>query len=102
MDRQETLHTLQEDVRAAKQRLDATMEKFDAIMRESPAGLPVPDSLESLHNASRELTRAREEHVEAHVRLNAFVAEGIIPDDLKESAGRKEGLGKVKIRRSGE
>jgi hypothetical protein len=34
--------------------------------------------------------------VEAHVRLNAFVAGGVVPENLKKSAGREERSGQVK------
>jgi hypothetical protein len=102
MEKAEILHTLQEDVRTAKQRLDAAMEKFDAVIQETPSALPHPDGVHRIHNAGRALNHAREEHVQAHVRLNAFVAQGIIPDDLTKRAGWKEVSGKVKIKSSGE
>ena len=102
MERQEILHTLQEDVRTAKQRLDAAMEKFDAVIQESPSALPHPDGVQRIHNAARVLNHAREEYVQAYVRLNAFVAEGIVPDNLKKRVGREEVLGKLKIESSGE
>ena len=55
MERQEILHTLQEDVRTAKQRLDAAMEKFDAVIQGSPSALPHPDGVQRIHNAARVL-----------------------------------------------
>ena len=102
MEKQETLHTLQGNVRAAKQQLDAATEQFDGVIQKSPGASPHPDGVQRIHNAAKALNHARGEHVQAHVRLKAFVAEGMIPDNLKESAVRKEELGRVKIQRSGE
>ena len=102
MEKQEILQLLQRDFRTAKLMLDAATEKFDAVIREAPSGLPLADGLERIHQASRELSATREEMVQAHVRLNAFVAEGIVPDNLKKPVGREEVLGKVTIEKSGE
>jgi hypothetical protein len=102
MERQEILQVLQRDFRTAKLMLDAATEKFDAVIREAPSGLPHPDGLDRIHQVSRALSNARQEMVEAQVRLNAFVAEGIIPDRLREGAEREEELEKVKVQSSGE
>jgi hypothetical protein len=96
------LQTLRRDAEAAQEKLAAATEKFDAIMRESPSALPHPDGVHRIHNAAKALSIARQEHVEAFVRLNAFVTEGIVPDNLRKGAGRKDVSGKVKIESSGE
>jgi hypothetical protein len=38
-----------------------------------------------IHNASRVLSLAREAVVEAHLRLNAFVKQGIVPEHLRKA-----------------
>jgi hypothetical protein len=102
MERDAILLTLRRDAETAKEKLAAATEKFDAMMRESPSALPHPDGVQRIHNAAKALSIARQEHVEAFVRLNAFVAEGIIPDNLRNGAGHEEELGKVKIESSGQ
>jgi len=102
MERQGVLQVLNRDFRAAKQRLDAATEKFDAVIREAPTGLSLPEGLQRIHNASRELSIAREEMVEAHVRLNAFMAEGIIPDHLEKGVGREQGFGEIAKKSAGQ
>jgi hypothetical protein len=63
---------------------------------------PLADGLQRIHNASRELSKAREEMVEAQVRLNAFVAEGLVPDILRKDMQREERSGEVKKKSSGQ
>jgi hypothetical protein len=102
MERGLILQTLRRDVQTAKEKLTAASEEFDAIIRESPSGAPHPDGVQRIHNAAKALSIARQEHVEAFARLNAFVAQGLVPDDLKKRWGREEVLGKVKIQSSGQ
>jgi hypothetical protein len=45
---------------------------------------PQPNGVQRLHDASGELSRAREQMIKAHNRLNDFLARGIVPDDLKQ------------------
>jgi hypothetical protein len=96
MEKEEILQLLQRYFHAAKQRLDAATEKFDAAIQESSGGSRLPHGLQRLHKASSELSHARQEMVDAHARLIAFVVEGIIPDNLKNDAVREEGSGQVK------
>jgi hypothetical protein len=102
MEREVILQTLRRDVQAAKERLTAATEKFDSIMSESPSALPHPDGVQRIHNAAKELSIARQEHVEAFVRLNAFVADGIIPDNLKKTAQPEERFGGLRKKSSGQ
>jgi len=44
---------------------------------------PHPDGTLHLHEASRQLSAARDEMMRAHNRLNDFLDKGIMPDDLK-------------------
>ena len=88
MDRGKILQLLQRDFHAAKQRLDAATEKFDAAIQQTSDGSRLPHGLERLHKASSELSHARQEMVDSHARLIAFVVEGTIPDHLKKSDER--------------
>jgi len=52
-------------------------------MGDIPSHLPHPDGTQHLSNAARELSAARKEMMDAHNRLNDFLARGIVPEDLK-------------------
>jgi hypothetical protein len=99
MEREVILQILRRDVEAAKEKLAAATQKFKAIIRESLSALLHPDGVHRIHNAAKALSIARQEHVEAFVRLNAFVAGGVVPDDLEKRC--EEGMGKVKKASSG-
>jgi len=57
--------------------------EFNAIMDRSPSGLSNPDGTNSVNNASRKLSAARKGVMDAHNRLNDFLARGVVPEDLK-------------------
>ena len=78
MEREGILQKSRRDVETAKEKLTASAEEFDAIIRESPSGVPHPDGVQRIHNAAKALSIARHEHVEAFARLTAFLAEGFI------------------------
>lgn len=86
MERSKIFEFLQQDLDMARKKVNSAAEQFDAIISEAPSGLPHPDGVHRIHNASRKLSNARQELVEAHVRLTAFLAQGIIPDNLKTGA----------------
>jgi hypothetical protein len=74
---------LQREVAAATARADAANAAFHALMRDIPSHIPQPDGSQRLHNASRELTVARQAMMEATLKLNDFLNHGTIPEDLK-------------------
>ena len=74
---------LERELAAAAERADAANAAFHALMRDVPSSLPQPDGSQRLHNASRELTVARQALLEATLRLNDFRNHGTIPEDLK-------------------
>jgi hypothetical protein len=74
---------LTREVAAATERADAANAAFHALMRDIPSHVPHPDGSQRLHNASRELTAARQAMMEATLRLNDFLNHGTIPEDLK-------------------
>lgn len=74
---------LMRDAAAAAERADAANAAFHALMRDIPSNAPHPDGSQRLHNASRELTIARQAMLETNLRLNDFLNHGTIPEDLK-------------------
>jgi hypothetical protein len=73
-----------EGLTEATARVKAASESFQSVMSEMPSGVPHPDGVQRIHNASRELTAARKEMMTAHSRLNDFLSRGIVPADLKK------------------
>jgi len=70
----------------ATTRMSAANETFNAVMSQIPSGLAHPDGTQRIHNASHELDAAREEMMNAHTRLNEFIKQGMVPEDLKRSS----------------
>ena len=64
-------------------RAESASENFRAVMGEVPGTTPHPDGVQKIHNASHEMSNARDELMKAHHRLNSFIETGIVPDDLK-------------------
>ena len=77
-----TLHL--EFVSATERAKEAT-DSFDAIVREIPSGMPHPDGVQRIHNASRKVSVARIAMMKAHNRLNDYLSRRIVPEDLKTS-----------------
>jgi hypothetical protein len=75
---------LQELQRATKRNGEAIRE-FEAVIDQFPSGLPHPDGVQRIKNASNALSIARKEMAAAHNRLNDFLNRGIVPDELTRS-----------------
>ena len=60
--------------------------KFEAIMLQTPSGLPHPDGVQRIKNAANELSSARKEMLRAYQRLGNYLDRGIVPEDLKAAA----------------
>lgn len=69
----------------ATARVSAANQEFSEIMSQFPSGLPHPDGIQRIKNASHRLDLARKEMMKAHSRLNDFIELGIVPEDLKRS-----------------
>lgn len=82
MDRDEVLKIMQSDIDATKLVMEHAMKVFDGMVREVPSGIPYPDGVQRIKNASRELSSARAALNAAVARQCAFVLHGIVPDDL--------------------
>ena len=61
-------------------------EAFEIVMGQFPSGLPSPNGSQRIKDASEQLSFARRGMMAAHNRLNDFLAQGIVPEDLKRSA----------------
>jgi hypothetical protein len=83
MDPESALECLRDQLAAAREQAKRTSDAFDAIVREVPSGIPYPDSVQRIRDASREYNSARVSLTIALKRLNDFQVRGIIPDDLK-------------------
>ena len=67
----------------AMDRANAASTAYDAVMRDIPSGIPHPDGVQRIQNASRDLRQARAAMMEAHIRLNEFLGRAIGPADLE-------------------
>jgi hypothetical protein len=72
-----------QDVLEATTRNYKATREFEEVMGQFPSGLPHPDGVQRIKNASNKLTIARKEMATAHNRLNDYLSRGIVPDDLK-------------------
>jgi hypothetical protein len=79
--------TLIQDVTETTARAKAASQAFGATMGDVPSGLPHPDGAQRIHDASREVFAAQKEMMKAHTRLNDFLGQGTIPEDLKQGSG---------------
>jgi hypothetical protein len=61
------------------------MREFDEVLDQFPSGIPNPDGVQRIKNASNKLSMARKEMASAHSRLNDYLSRGIVPSDLKRS-----------------
>ena len=69
----------------ATKRAEDAGDVFLVITGEIPSGIPHPDGTQRIHNASHDLSTAREAMIKAQKRLTDFLERGIVPDDLKQS-----------------
>jgi hypothetical protein len=72
---------IQEVLEATAHKVEA-FRKFDAIIT-IPSGLPQPNGVRRIKNASNELSIARKEMARAYARLSDYLDQGIVPGDLK-------------------
>ena len=77
--------TLLEGVLEALALKNKAAEAFEIAMGQFPSGSP-DGGYQRIKDASEQLSIARREMMTAHNRLNDFLAQGIVPEDLKRSA----------------
>jgi hypothetical protein len=85
MESHEIFEILWNDFIVAREKAAAADRRCLAAIHEVPNGLPHLDEVQRVRNIVRQLNSARQEMIEAYVRLTAFVVEGIAPDNLKEN-----------------
>jgi hypothetical protein len=78
-------HILIQEVLEATARGNEATRQFEEIMGQFPSGLPYPDGVQRVKNASNALTVARKEMATARNRLSDYLGRGIVPDDLKRN-----------------
>jgi hypothetical protein len=76
---------LKDELAAATEQAVQASEAFLKVTAEIPSGLPHPDGTQRIHNASHEMSQARERMLLAHKRLNDYVERGIGPEGLKRT-----------------
>jgi len=77
--------TLLQDVIELTARNERALEEFEDVAGQIPSGLPHPDGVQRIRNASAKLATARQELMKAHRRLDELDRRGIAPEDLKKS-----------------
>jgi hypothetical protein len=65
--------SLLQNLTDATMRADAASEAFDKVMVDIPSDTPHPDGVQRIKNASRQLTKARDEMLEAHGLLDEYL-----------------------------
>jgi len=81
---QQISSTLLQDVLELTARVEEATRQFNAVMQ-IPGGLPHPDGVQRIKNASSKLSIARNELMKAHSRLDKYLGGKIVPEDLKRS-----------------
>jgi hypothetical protein len=76
---------LARDLTETTLRAESATTEFNAVTSDVPSFLPYPDGVQRIHNASHELTEARNSMMKAHRRLNDYLERGVVPEDLKRS-----------------
>jgi recombinational DNA repair protein (RecF pathway) len=82
---QQTQSALLQDILETSARIDEVSAEFDQVMRQIPSDLPHPHGVQRIKNVSAKLSRARQELMKAHRRLDEHLDRGIVSEDLKRS-----------------
>ena len=70
---EQTRASLLQNVADATMRADAASETFQKVVDEIPSDIPHPDGVQRIKNVSQELTKAHNEMMEAHRRLDDYI-----------------------------
>ena len=81
---QQVRSTLLQDVLELTARVEEAAREFNAVMQ-IPSGLPHPDGVQRIKDASRKLSIARNELMNAHNRLDEHLGGKIAREGLKRS-----------------
>jgi len=86
---------LSDEVEKTKRAYEGAKENFWAVagkpreLPRIPTGLPHPDGSELIRRAVAQENFARKAHIEAIMRLNQYLLDGTIPEDVRVKSGRK-------------
>ena len=89
LDRRNARARLFDDLQEAIERTEGAKRAFVEVTGEIPSGLPPEEGLERIRNASRELITARSEMMKAYKRLDEFLVQGSIPEELQGATQRR-------------
>jgi hypothetical protein len=83
-------HILNAQLEEAIEKAVQASAAFFVVVTEISSGIQHRDGTQRIHEASRDLSLAREKMTTAHNRLNDYLGRGIVPEDLKlkRSAGQ--------------
>jgi DNA-directed RNA polymerase subunit RPC12/RpoP len=81
---QQVRSALLQDVLELTARVEEATRRFNDVMQ-IPSGMPHPDGVQRIKNASSKLSVARDELMKAHRRLDEHIDRGIVPEDLRRS-----------------
>lgn len=70
---QQTCKALIGSLLVAAERADDASDAFDAVLMNTPSGVPHPDEVQRIKDASQELFRALKKRMKADVQLHAFL-----------------------------
>jgi hypothetical protein len=77
--------TLLQDILELTARIEEATREFKAVIDQVPSGLPHPDGVQRIKNASNKLSTARSELMKAHRRLDGHFGGEILPEDLERN-----------------
>ena len=70
---EKTQAALTQHLAGATFRADAASESFQEVVNEIPSNIPHPDGIQRIKKASQQLTKARDEMMEAHRLLDNYI-----------------------------
>jgi hypothetical protein len=83
MERREILKTLLDQLAEATETHRLHQQYFQVVVNDIPSGLPHPDGVQRIANASTECAHARARMRTARLRLQLYKDYGFVPNDLK-------------------
>lgn len=86
LDHQRISRILAEQFEVAVQQRNIASARFDEVTRGIPSGLPHPDGMQRIANASAAYAAALRDVARSVRRITDFQIRGIVPDDLKSGS----------------
>lgn len=82
MDPRQIVEMLRAEVDRTHAEYDRVKQDFRLLSADVPSGLPHPDGIQRIQNASRAQSFAMDAYETALKRLNRFLISGTVPEDL--------------------